>query len=1633
MSSVLKSKILKPFLRFTKNLSSNKLHMSILKGVLELETLELEENALMELLDLPTWLLLRKAFCTNVVAKIHWTKLKTHPVLISIDHVKIELQALDEPRPASQSPIANYRGGSGKYGFSDKVIDGVTIQVNSVFIEFFAQAFQGSVELSRFCVLSKSPNWRSCLLNLSTLTLPQYDSILIFKEVSWESARIVADGLLTELRGTPVKLITNQSRVRLTMKKRLSDGSLISSRIHLILDDLLWIFTLSQVEAAIVFARSLEHSIRLANEQSKRFAAEKAKVSRFKNSSLRFYVLPELTWPNCHEFYQARDHWLKGIHPIHFTYNNGKLFNTHRISSMPTTTTPTDNQSILLDYNLLQTMNTTILQSVGYFRLIDLIVSCVSYPKSSSSLLKRDNNNSSSTAFSKFAKINKGLHTTHSNINNSNNSNSNNKNHARIQAEIPIDKNIFIGSDKLLHNLPVTSSFLTVELKNYYHCSSSTATTTSTDDATNSKCSNQSLPCSLFCQINPFHINFDPDTVIWLNAFLLTLQLNLSTFLSGRDQSNPSDKQLNSWFDLNRYHVRVEALMPRLIFSSLFGPSNRYMNSSNWIGPHALVLQSDQIIIQSLAAPISLNIADCLKQLLNNLHSNSNQYATSMNHHHHNHHHHPFNARSIPRKSVNLFKFQQLAESATELHSLYPNFEEQFWCIHCPNVWSEFLTLIDMVTNSSDQHDHNHINDFMLYRQSFIESFPLTIWSLIPINNSDNNNNQPSVQSPISILIDIDNKFIPMDDSQSPANSTQMMINNDQSSIDQCPIKVALGSIDHLSTNSHLFTYLINQSDRNEETLKIIPDLFHQIVLLFYIVEQISYVQTHFAIDYQEFLLMTKNQQQQSSLLTHHASSPPVINNDVSLLYCIQFSTFRSIELNVNYFCHENKLLSDQIPTESILSTCLNENNHNNTNNSNNDNNSNNTDHHPNIDMNQNVFVENVSYFPKKSLSTTSLTASSPSSVGSLTKFSHFSTPSPTTTTGTIGGGNGCCESVALSSQPTPLPRLLRHHHSMLTPSLDTLSLKTGGSFVLNSNISSSKSSIINFRKSMRGRIHSSEDRQQSTFYYNDCHFNSSIGIIENNKNSNNNNNNNKYMNKLINSNSLSPKIFLKKYRNRSIVPPSVNNNDKNECNPVVNGDKQSQNTPLSENNLPLTFNSVVDDVLLNNSSTNHMNHQFSISSDLSDLQSISGSTDDWTKPYEALSDVKTSCTNKNDDLFLLPLHHQHSFNSSSLLLGPDEIGSELSDVDVFTPPGTLNSPTTTTNTMTTTIDLTTASASAANEQAKSQENTTDYERFYQWKKLNLSSVIIQLTGFSCEADATNLESRFWIVFKSLQLFTKHEESLDCCITSPFSPTHIDLNQTPQHQKCLQSNYLWSIFLSFGGDPTISAGGGGGGDLGEFNPSTITNTNYPWVYINAILLKNWQLIIPLKIEQIFTHIRHQIDSINQLNSSVILNSIPSDRVDNNNNNNNSSSLPRCFIRLLLKQGNLSMKLHSENVDENVGQLKLLKQLFLQQGLIIELNEHGVFQIAIDQYPMNAEPIHHTINDHHNAANHDNSQLLSDSSSSPQINTTNSFHNILINRYAAENKLLKDKIEALTNELMQLKSTTHHNVQYSSTN
>ena len=57
-----------------------------------------------------------------------------------------------------------------------------------------------------------------------------------------------------------------------------ADCEIVSSRLHIVLDDILWVLTDSQMKAAIIFMDSLRDIIQQSSQQSKRQAAEKRKV-----------------------------------------------------------------------------------------------------------------------------------------------------------------------------------------------------------------------------------------------------------------------------------------------------------------------------------------------------------------------------------------------------------------------------------------------------------------------------------------------------------------------------------------------------------------------------------------------------------------------------------------------------------------------------------------------------------------------------------------------------------------------------------------------------------------------------------------------------------------------------------------------------------------------------------------------------------------------------------------------------------------------------------------------------------------------------------------------------------------------------------------------------------------------------------------------------------------------------------------------------------------------------------------------------------------------------------------------------------------------------------------------------------
>ncbi|XP_054655796.1 bridge-like lipid transfer protein family member 3B isoform X2 [Dunckerocampus dactyliophorus] len=277
MAGLIKKQILKHLSRFAKNLSPDKINLSTLKGEGQLTNLELDEEVLQSLLDLPTWLAINRVCCNKAAIRIPWTKLKTHPISLTLDKVEMEMSTCDEPRPPNgPSPIATASGQS-EYGFAEKVVEGMSLSINSIVIRISAKAFNASFELSQLQVYSVNTSWSISDLRFTRIQDPQRGEILTFKEISWQMIRIEADAIHSaehEMLSAPIRLITNQSKIRVTLKRRIKDCNVVASKLVLILDDLLWVLTDSQLKAMVQYAKSLSEAMEKSAQQRKSMATE---------------------------------------------------------------------------------------------------------------------------------------------------------------------------------------------------------------------------------------------------------------------------------------------------------------------------------------------------------------------------------------------------------------------------------------------------------------------------------------------------------------------------------------------------------------------------------------------------------------------------------------------------------------------------------------------------------------------------------------------------------------------------------------------------------------------------------------------------------------------------------------------------------------------------------------------------------------------------------------------------------------------------------------------------------------------------------------------------------------------------------------------------------------------------------------------------------------------------------------------------------------------------------------------------------------------------------------------------------------------------------------------------------------
>ncbi|KAI4898865.1 hypothetical protein NFI96_024168 [Prochilodus magdalenae] len=270
--------------RFTKNLSPDKINLSTLKGEGQLSNLELDEEVLQNMLDLPTWLAVTRVYCNKAAIRIQWTKLKTSPICLFLDKVEVEMRTCEEPRPPNgPSPIA-ITAGQSEYGFAEKVVEGMSVIINSITIKVQARAFHASFELWQLQGYSLNPKWQKTDLRYTRITHPKRGEVLTFKEINWQSLRIEADAIESEdqdLGSTPLRLITNQGRIRIALKRRVKDCNVLASKLLFILDDLLWVLTDSQLKAVIHYAKSLSEAMEKSAQQRKSMAAESLQLRMY--------------------------------------------------------------------------------------------------------------------------------------------------------------------------------------------------------------------------------------------------------------------------------------------------------------------------------------------------------------------------------------------------------------------------------------------------------------------------------------------------------------------------------------------------------------------------------------------------------------------------------------------------------------------------------------------------------------------------------------------------------------------------------------------------------------------------------------------------------------------------------------------------------------------------------------------------------------------------------------------------------------------------------------------------------------------------------------------------------------------------------------------------------------------------------------------------------------------------------------------------------------------------------------------------------------------------------------------------------------------------------------------------------
>uniref|UniRef100_A0A914MX74 Chorein N-terminal domain-containing protein n=1 Tax=Meloidogyne incognita TaxID=6306 RepID=A0A914MX74_MELIC len=291
MASLIKNQIVKHLSTFARNLKPEQISLEVLRGKGQLRNLELNEEVISERLEFPPWLKIVKAHCSSVTVKIPWTQIKSAPVQLYVEELQVVIRLVTPTSPnisKKTSPtqfIFNLKSNK-SYDLPERVLECLSLYVQSIEIYFETESnstinFGGSIMLSHLVLESRMPNfheWNGQIpkINMTRIHERTLGQVLFFKHVSWRVLKIEAshnnNNNLNEKQtrrgsalNSPLRLLTENGRCRITIKKNTADCSLIAGRMELLFDEIHWLAYMAHLRSAIDF---YQHIMDLANLSS---------------------------------------------------------------------------------------------------------------------------------------------------------------------------------------------------------------------------------------------------------------------------------------------------------------------------------------------------------------------------------------------------------------------------------------------------------------------------------------------------------------------------------------------------------------------------------------------------------------------------------------------------------------------------------------------------------------------------------------------------------------------------------------------------------------------------------------------------------------------------------------------------------------------------------------------------------------------------------------------------------------------------------------------------------------------------------------------------------------------------------------------------------------------------------------------------------------------------------------------------------------------------------------------------------------------------------------------------------------------------------------------------------------------